>query len=1038
MTRLDVLAVASEVYPLVKTGGLADVAGALPLALSPHGVKVRTIVPGYPPVTRDLVAGEILVSYAELFGGSARLLAGRAAGLDLLVIDAPHLFDRPGNPYVGSDGRDWPDNAFRFAALGRVAADVAFGAVDGYRPDLVHMHDWQAGLTAAYLHYDGRRRPVTVATIHNLAFQGQYPAELLGRLGLPPESFAIHGVEYYGAIGYLKAAIRLADHITTVSPTYATEILTPAAGMGLDGLLRERVADLSGILNGIDDEVWNPSTDQCLAAHYDRETLSRRSLNKAALQDRFGLPLMPGRLLFGVISRISWQKGLDLLLQVLPAIRSVNGHIVMLGAGEREIEEGFRDAVRSDPATIGVQFGYDEAAAHLIQGGADAILVPSRFEPCGLTQLCALRYGAVPVVARVGGLADTIIDANEMAIDAGSGTGLQFAPVTAESFAAAIRRAAGLYRTETWMQLQRNGMATDVSWQRPAARYAELFRRLSNIPSFSPYTLTTEREPAVIRTIETVPYADQAPGTSGLRKKVAVFQQPHYIENFVQSIFDCLEGIEGSTLVVGGDGRYLNREAIQTVIRMAAAAGFGRLLVGRGGILSTPAASHLIRHHRALGGIVLSASHNPGGPDGDFGLKYNIANGGPAPERITDAILARSQSITRYRIAEAGPLDLDKIGTQCVGSTIVEVVDPVTDYQALMERMFDFGAISALFRSGFTMRFDAMSAVTGPYAIAILEKALGAAPGTVLNGEPLEDFGGHHPDPNLVHARHLLELAMSPDAPDLCAASDGDGDRNLIIGRSQFVTPSDSLAILAANAHLAPGYARGIAGIARSMPTSRAADRVAARLGVPLFETPTGWKFFGTLLDAGRVTICGEESAGTGSSHAREKDGLWAILLWLNILAVRRQPVRDIVRQHWADFGQDIYTRHDFEDVATDAARSLVGELRGRLATLPGTRFGKLEVVAADDFSYVDPVDGSTSRSQGIRVLFRDGARIVYRLSGTGTSGATLRVYLERYEPDVGSQGGDAQVALGDLIAVSHEIAGIKRFTGRTEPTVIT
>jgi phosphoglucomutase len=541
-----------------------------------------------------------------------------------------------------------------------------------------------------------------------------------------------------------------------------------------------------------------------------------------------------------------------------------------------------------------------------------------------------------------------------------------------------------------------------------------------------------------ILTIETKPYADQKPGTSGLRKRVGVFMQPNYLENFVQSIFDSLEGFKGKTLVIGGDGRYYNDVAIQTAIRIAAANGFGQVLVGQGGILSTPGASHVIRHHKAFGGIILSASHNPGGPDGDFGIKYNVGNGGPAPEKITDAVFARTKVIDRYLTVDAPDIDLGTIGTQYVGDLKVEVIDPVADYADLMQTLFDFDKIRAMFAGGFRMQFDAMHAVTGPYAHRILEGLLGAPAGTVINGTPSPDFGGGHPDPNLVYAKDLYDLMMGPDAPDFGAASDGDGDRNLIIGRGRFVTPSDSLAILAANAPHAPGYAAGIAGIARSMPTSAAADRVAEKLGIEMHETPTGWKFFGNLLDAGRVTICGEESAGTGSNHVREKDGLWAVLLWLNVLASRQQSVDAIVIDHWATYGRNYYTRHDYDEVDSAAANELVEALRAKLPGLPGQVLAGREVAYADDFTYHDPVDGSSSAKQGVRIGFKDGSRIVFRLSGTGTVGATLRVYIERYEPPHGQHDLDTQLALAPLIELADEIAGIKTRTGRDAPSVIT
>lgn len=542
----------------------------------------------------------------------------------------------------------------------------------------------------------------------------------------------------------------------------------------------------------------------------------------------------------------------------------------------------------------------------------------------------------------------------------------------------------------------------------------------------------------MISTVSTKPYADQKPGTSGLRKKVPVFQQENYAENFIQAIFDSLEGFAGKTLVIGGDGRYYNREVIQVALKMAAANGFGKVMVGQGGILSTPAASHVIRKYGAFGGIVLSASHNPGGPTEDFGIKYNIGNGGPAPEKITDAIYARTRNIESYKTVDAEDIDLDRIGTFDLAGMEVEVIDPVTDYADLMETLFDFDAIRTLIASGFRVVIDSMSAVTGPYAVEILEKRLGAASGSVRNEVPLPDFGHHHPDPNLVHAKTLYDDVMSVLGPDFGAASDGDGDRNMVVGKGMFVTPSDSLAVIAANATCAPGYRQGIAGIARSMPTSAAADRVAEKLGIGMYETPTGWKFFGNLMDAGKVTVCGEESFGTGSDHVREKDGLWAVLFWLNIVAARGQSVKDIVEAHWAEYGRNYYSRHDYEGVDTDNANALVTALRAKLDTLPGTTINGLTVTAADDFAYHDPIDQSVSKNQGIRILFEGGSRIVFRLSGTGTSGATLRLYVERYEPDASRHAIETQAALADLIAAAEELAEIKRYTGMDEPTVIT
>jgi len=541
-----------------------------------------------------------------------------------------------------------------------------------------------------------------------------------------------------------------------------------------------------------------------------------------------------------------------------------------------------------------------------------------------------------------------------------------------------------------------------------------------------------------IRITPTTPFSDQKPGTSGLRKKVTVFQSAHYLENFVQSIFDTIAAPAGSTLVLGGDGRYYNREAIQIILKMAAANGFGKVLVGQGGILSTPAASCVIRKYSTYGGIILSASHNPGGPDGDFGIKYNTANGGPAPEKITDAIYARSKELARYRVAEAPDVALDQTGNYTLGEMQVEVIDPVADYAELMESLFDFATIRALISGGFRLCFDAMHAVTGPYAREILEKSLGAPAGSVINGVPLPDFGQGHPDPNLTYAHQLVEIMYGKEAPDFGAASDGDGDRNMILGRGFFVTPSDSLAIIAANAALAPGYAAGLAGVARSMPTSAAADRVAAKLGIPCYETPTGWKFFGNLMDAGKVTLCGEESFGTGSSHVREKDGLWAVLFWLNILASRRQSVEDIVHRHWAEYGRNVYTRHDYEGLPSAAAASIMAHLKSRFAELPGQRFGSYQIKFCDDFSYTDPIDGSLSTGQGLRIVFEDGSRIVFRLSGTGTEGATLRFYLEAFEPDPAKHRVDAQQTLAGLIDIAHDLSQLKQRTGREQPTVVT
>ena len=541
-----------------------------------------------------------------------------------------------------------------------------------------------------------------------------------------------------------------------------------------------------------------------------------------------------------------------------------------------------------------------------------------------------------------------------------------------------------------------------------------------------------------VTTYSTKPYKDQKPGTSGLRKRVEVFRKGNYLKNFVQAVFDTQRELVGGTLVLGGDGRFFNYEAIQVILRLAAANNIARVLVGRDGLLSTPAASCVIRKHGAAGGLILSASHNPGGPDGDFGIKYNTANGGPAPEKVTEAIYARTLDIANYRSTGGDDIPLDAVASHRLDKMQVEVIDPVADYAELMASIFDFDAIRQLIAGGFKMRFDAMHAVTGPYAIHILENLLGALPGTVINGIPLDDFGGHHPDPNLVHAAELVAMTQGPDAVDFAAASDGDGDRNMILGRDFFVTPSDSLAVLAANATLIPAHRDGIIGVARSMPTSQAVDRVAAALGIECFETPTGWKFFGNLLDAGRITFCGEESFGTGSDHVREKDGLWAVLAWLNVIAGRGQPVSEIVTGHWQQYGRNYYSRHDYEGVNAKQASALMDALRSRLPALSGTLLDGLEVAYADDFSYTDPIDGSVSDRQGIRIGFADGSRIIFRLSGTGTVGATLRIYLESYEPEATRQLLDPQTALAPLIRIANDLADIQQQTGRAAPDVIT
>jgi phosphoglucomutase len=549
--------------------------------------------------------------------------------------------------------------------------------------------------------------------------------------------------------------------------------------------------------------------------------------------------------------------------------------------------------------------------------------------------------------------------------------------------------------------------------------------------------LTPQEKDADMISVATTPFDDQKPGTSGLRKKVSVFQQAGYLENFVQSIFDSVPELHGGTLVLGGDGRFYNDVAIQTILSMAAANGIAKVIVGQSGLLSTPAASCIIRKYRAVGGIILSASHNPGGPDGDFGIKYNGRNGGPAVESVTETIFARSLIIDSYNTTQNNPIDLSKIGTSRIGPLDVDVINSVTDYANLMETLFDFGAIRNMISSGFTICFDAMHAITGPYANEILVKRLGAPAGSIINGIPLPDFGGGHPDPNPVYAKELFEKMFSGNAPDFGACSDGDGDRNIVLGKNTYVSPSDSLAVITANAHLAKGYRQGISGVARSMPTSRAADRVTTKLGIDCFETPTGWKFFGNLLDAGRITICGEESAGTGSDHVREKDGLWAILIWLNIIAVTGKSVSDLLEEHWLEYGRNYYSRHDYEGVDKAKAEQVMETLRAKLDSLPGQSFHGETVSKADSFSYTDPIDGSVSENQGLRVEFESGSRFVLRLSGTGTVGATLRLYLEKYSPPEDDLNQETQSALGTLGTIANELADIKPMLERNEPSVI-
>ena len=1024
---MQILSVASEAYPLVKTGGLADVVGALPAALKPHGMIVTTLLPGYPSVLAGIKQAGIAHQYADLLGHPARLLKSEMDGHPLLILDSAELFARAGGPYSDSKGAEWKDNWRRFAALGRAAADLASGAIAKLTFDVLHAHDWQAGLAPAYLRYaPGPGRPAaSVLTVHNIAFQGRFEQSIFPQLGLPAQAYAIDGAEYYGGVSFLKAGLTSADAITTVSPGYAREIQSPEFGMGLEGVIRARAGILRGIVNGIDRDIWDPARDPALAVPYDGKSLQKRQANKRALETHFALTADSGPL-FAIVSRLTWQKGMDVLAGQLDGLVALGGRLALLGAGEAAVEGAFQAAASRHPGRIGTVIGYDEKLAHLLQGGADAILIPSRFEPCGLTQLYGLAYGCVPVAARTGGLGDTIIDANEAAITAGVATGILFDEVTPAGIREALGRTMALFqRPLVWKSLQQRGMLADFSWQRVGTGYASLYRSL-------------RKDQPMIVTHPTTPFSDQKPGTSGLRKKVKVYQQPNYAENFIQSVFDVVENKAGATLVIGGDGRFHNRSVIQTAIRMAAANGFGKVLVGKGGIMSTPAASCIIRKHGTIGGLILSASHNPGGPDEDFGIKYNIANGGPAPEKVTEAIFARSKVIDRWLSVDAPDIDLDALGSTTVGAMPVIVINAVADYADLMEELFDFDAIRALIRGGFRMIFDGMNAVTGPYAHEILEGRLGFPQGTVRHGTPLEDFGGLHPDPNIVTAHDLYETMMGKTAPDFGAASDGDGDRNLILGRGRYIAPSDSLAMLAANAHLAPGYAKGLKGIARSMPTSAAADRVAAALNIPLYETPTGWKFFGNLLDAGKATICGEESAGTGSDHLREKDGVWAILLWLNILAKRKISVDALAKEHYARFGRNYYARHDYEGLDTAKADGLMADLRAALPALAGRKLGSLTLENADDFTYHDPVDGSTSAHQGVRLFFAGGSRVVLRLSGTGTSGATLRVYLERYEPPQGRLDEQPSVMLADLAKALEAVVGITPHTGRVKPDVVT
>ena len=539
----------------------------------------------------------------------------------------------------------------------------------------------------------------------------------------------------------------------------------------------------------------------------------------------------------------------------------------------------------------------------------------------------------------------------------------------------------------------------------------------------------------MLKIVQTKPYLDQKMGTAGIRKKSRIVMQENYIENFVQSIFNAIGGVAGQTFVLGGDGRFYNKIAIQKILKIAAANGMAKMIVGQNGYISTPASSCVLLKNKAQGGLVLSASHNPGGIDGDFGIKYATASGGQCSTAISDKIYENTKNITSYKIWDAPDVDLSQIGVQKLGNMEIEVIDPVVDYVQMMEKIFDFAAIKKLFSDGFTFVFDAMNAVTGPYAKKIFEEILGADEGSVINAVPLEDFGGLHPDPNLIYAASLVRLMYSPSAPDFGAANDGDGDRNMILGRSFFVTPSDNIAILTDNYRYIPAYKSGIYGVAKSAATSTAVGRVAAALGIGYYEVPTGWKYFCNLMDSHRITFCGEESFGAGSSHIREKDGIWAVLFWLNIIAATGKSVEQITREHWLKYGRSYYVRHDYEGIDIEKANRLMADLEAKLPELAGKTFGSFTVSKAEPFVYNDPVDGSSTKN-GLIVYFTDKSRIVYRLSGTGTNGATLRVYLERFDDKCFDE--DVMQFLKELADVSRQIAEITERTAKEKPDVIT